>query len=127
MSSPNSGSERSEANLAFKQALQRHLDKWKSDPRSFPQSATPESLRSEVAEHTNNYQNTRVYLYTSKLSDLINRFNQFFNVVDIFVSSNPTIAALVWGGIRFIMKVCGLLEYQAYIRANHSSTSDCGD
>jgi len=120
MTSPNGGSL---VNRAFEKALQNHLDQWKSDPCSFPQSATLEDLRSEIKELGNNYQKTRVHSYTSKLSRLIDRFERFFKVVDTFVSSNPTISALVWGGIRFIIQVRELPEHQP----THSSTTDPAD
>ena len=119
MTSPNDGSV---VNQAFKEALQNHLDQWKSDPRSFSQCATLEDLRNEIKEHGNNYQKTRVSSYTSKLSSLIDRFEGFFSLVDTLVSLNPTIAAHVWGGIRFIIRVRELPEHQP----SHSSTSDRG-
>jgi len=119
MASPNGDSV---ANRAFEEALRIHLAQWESDPRSFPQSATPEELRNEVMEHVNNHQRTRVSSYASKLWNLIDRFEGLFKAIDTLVSSNP-ISALVWGGIRFIIQVCELLEHQPI----HSSTSDRAD
>ncbi|KDR76546.1 hypothetical protein GALMADRAFT_279192 [Galerina marginata CBS 339.88] len=111
MTSPNGGSK---VNLAFDKALQIHLDRWKSDKRSFPDSATPDSLYSEIKEHENRYLKTKVYSYTSRLSSLIDRFQGFFSLVDTFVSSSSSIAALVWGGIRFIIRTAS--EYSKYFK-----------
>ncbi|KAF8800979.1 hypothetical protein BYT27DRAFT_7148099 [Phlegmacium glaucopus] len=121
MTSSNGGSV---VNQAFEKALQNHLDQWKSDPRSFPLCATLEDLRSEVEEHGNNYRKTRVSSYTSKLSKLIDRFEGFFTVVDTFVSSNPTIAALVWGGFRFIIRIVS--EYSKFFERIMNSLEAIG-
>ncbi|RYP22720.1 hypothetical protein DL765_001570 [Monosporascus sp. GIB2] len=39
-----------------------------------------------------------------------NRLEPFFKIVEIFISSNPDIAALVWGSIRFVLKYDELFE-----------------
>lgn len=45
----------------------------------------------------------------SRLHSVLQSVHEFTTVVDTFVSSNPEIAALVWGSIKFTMKV-GIFE-----------------
>lgn len=37
----------------------------------------------------------------SRICTFLDAIQQFANVVDTFVSSNPTLAALIWGGVKF--------------------------
>ncbi len=40
-----------------------------------------------------------------RVVDLVTKFEPFFKIVDIFVSSSPEIAALAWGSIRMVFMV----------------------
>ena len=93
----------SQENQAFQIALQKHRDKWESH-YDFPESATPEELYSEIKQHVDDRRRSRLHDYTSRISDVIKQFETFFGLVDALVSVNP-IAGLVWGGIRFILRV----------------------
>ena len=97
------GSPESQHNQAFQVALQRHLDKWESDC-AFPESVALEELYSEIKQHVDDRRRSRLHGCTSRISDVIKQFETFFGLVDKLVSMNP-IAGLVWGGIRFIMRV----------------------
>ena len=39
---------------------------------------------------------------------IVQKFSIYFIVVDTCVSSNPEIAALIWGGVRFVIQVFSL-------------------
>ena len=41
----------------------------------------------------------------SMVQKLGDRLEPFFKIVEIFVSSKPEVAALVWGSVRFVFKV----------------------
>ena len=41
-----------------------------------------------------------------RITVMLNYVNQYTAVVGIAISSNPTIAALVWAGVRFLLTVC---------------------
>jgi hypothetical protein len=41
----------------------------------------------------------------STVNDWIVGVQRYFSIVDTFVSSKPEVAALVWGGIRFLIEV----------------------
>lgn len=43
---------------------------------------------------------------SSRLYSVLLCVQQFSNVVDTFVSANPSIAALVWGTVKLTMLVC---------------------
>jgi hypothetical protein len=43
---------------------------------------------------------------SSRLYSVLLSVQQFTGIVDTFVSSNPTIAALVWGAVKLTMLVC---------------------
>lgn len=43
----------------------------------------------------------------SRVSNVLESVQQFSGVIGIFVSSNPTIAALVWGSISLMLSVSG--------------------
>ncbi|KAI0376424.1 hypothetical protein F5Y04DRAFT_209945 [Hypomontagnella monticulosa] len=58
------------------------------------------AIREEVAtdsEHGNIF-----HRCCQKIECLANRLTPFFKVIDIFVSSNPTFAAIAWGSIRLV-------------------------
>jgi len=95
-----------QTNTAFQTALQRHLDT--SDIRSFASDATPDDVLSEIKEYEKANKQSSGRRYASRFSALIRNFQCFFSAVNAFVSSNPEIAGLVWGGFRFIIQVRGL-------------------
>lgn len=42
----------------------------------------------------------------NKINNLAVRLRPFFDIVSIFVSSNPEFAAIAWGSICLVFKVC---------------------
>jgi hypothetical protein len=42
----------------------------------------------------------------NKINSLAVRLSTFFDIVSIFVSSNPEIAAIAWSSICLVFKVC---------------------
>jgi hypothetical protein len=42
----------------------------------------------------------------NKINSLAVRLSPFFDIVNIFVSSNPEFAAIAWGSIFLVFKVC---------------------
>ena len=92
-------------NPAFQVALQRHLDAWASDARSFTSEATPDDVLREVEAYDKANRDTSSRRYINRFSMLIQNFQGFFSAVDTFVSINPQTAALVWGGLRFVIQV----------------------
>jgi hypothetical protein len=49
--------------------------------------------------------NRRGRSVATRLYSFLQSVQQFTGVVDVFVSSNPSVAALVWGSVRFTMMV----------------------
>ena len=123
------GGPNSQDNVAFQIALQRHRDKWESD-YEFPESATPEDLYNEIKRHEDDHRRSKLRAYSSRISDVIMKFEKFFSSVDALVSVNP-IAGLAWGGIKFFIRVrelamCILLETKllnAVDRRSHNTRS----
>lgn len=89
---------------AFQRALQRHLDTWALDARSFTSEATSDDVLREVAEYEKANRDTSGRRFLARFSVLVQEFQGFFSVVDVLVSSNH-VAALVWGGLKFIIQV----------------------
>ena len=46
-----------------------------------------------------------VVVVSQRLDDVLGRIRQYSNVGSILVSSNPTIAALAWGGFNLLLQV----------------------
>jgi len=60
-----------------------------------------------VAELDANNQNRAGRCVASRVCTFLNAIQQFTGVVDTFVSSNPSIAALVWGSVKTALIVAG--------------------
>ena len=46
------------------------------------------------------------------LKSRLEAFQKYGPIIDVFISSNPAIAALVWGGVKLVLKsVLGFLEH----------------
>lgn len=48
-----------------------------------------------------------VVVVSQRLDDVLGRIRQYSNIGSILVSSNPTIAALAWGGFNLLLQVAG--------------------
>jgi hypothetical protein len=94
-------------NPVFERVLQKHIDLWKSDKRfefSGP-TPTPDDVLKEIESLEKEHEKTRVRRYTARFATVIQGFQGYFSAVDAFVSSDPLIAGLVWGGIKFVIQV----------------------
>jgi hypothetical protein len=61
----------------------------------------------------------------SRLHVILESINQFTLVVSTFVSSNPPIAALVWGSVQFTLVVSAALSATAIEISTHWITQAC--
>ena len=95
-------------NRVFQDALQKHINRWKSDTRAFPGDSTPDDVIEKVKKYDEEHQKSAGRRYLKRFATIVQNFSTYFIVVDTCVSSNPEIAALVWGGVRFVIQVCSL-------------------
>jgi hypothetical protein len=94
------------SNTVFQNALQNHIDRWNSDPRSFSSLSTPNDILDEVANYEQQHAKSAGRRYTDRFTSLIKRFESIFGVMDIAVSASSQIPAeIVWGGLKFIIQV----------------------
>jgi hypothetical protein len=61
------------------------------------------SVHNEVKRHP--LQKSMLTRCCGQVTRLSNKLSPFFKVVDLFVSSNPTFAAVAWGSIRLVFVV----------------------
>jgi hypothetical protein len=109
-------------NLAFETALQEHIDSCAQDVRSFISDSTPDDVLRDVQGFETAHRRTRGRRYANRFSALVQSFQGFFSAVDAFVSSNPQVAGLVWGGLRFLIQVSNcIFSWPAF---DDSSTTD---
>lgn len=105
-----------EANQAFSLALQEFLDKLPRQNREVfeamkyinddPQRpVSPNVLLSDARALDELDKKHRARRFGTRYLKIVRAFEGFFSAIDTVVSSNPTIAALVWGGLRFILTV----------------------
>jgi hypothetical protein len=93
----------------FAAAATRFLaDLSEEDKKSFQTLDNAGDMVVSIEQHIMHLNSPR----TSRLQDAckkISRFGQalepFFNIVDIFISSHPEWAAIVWGAIRMVFQV----------------------
>ncbi|KAF8247081.1 hypothetical protein K440DRAFT_661691 [Wilcoxina mikolae CBS 423.85] len=107
MSKPAKSTELTAAEV-FQHAVERYLSR-------LPESqsldielfrTTPAELLEEArAMEATARKNSRIQRVAERLKRPIERLERFARVVDACVQSNPTIAALVWGGLKFLMQV----------------------
>ena len=105
-STPSMKSSTSNATIrVFQDALQKHINRWKSDKRAFPAAgdSTPDDVIEEVKKYDEEHQKSAGRRYSKRYYCPKN-----FHLFHCCVSSNPEIAALVWGGVRFVIQVFSL-------------------
>ncbi|KAI0896147.1 hypothetical protein F4806DRAFT_52648 [Annulohypoxylon nitens] len=69
------------------------------------------NLRAQIDESPTQ---TRLHSCCRKIDSFAKRWEPFFGITDIFVSSHPDIAALAWGSVRLVFKLCG--HYVAFFQ-----------
>jgi hypothetical protein len=72
---------------------------------------TYEDLNNAVVGFREKYRKKTISRALEGLEPLMGNLRSFNGVVDTLVQSNPQIAALVWGSIKFALEVCLLLPY----------------
>lgn len=75
--------------------------------RFLSQSSVPDASAAIIltAEIDNENAKRRSRCVAARILSFLESVQQFCSVVDTFVSSNPRIAALVWGSVKFVMLV----------------------
>jgi hypothetical protein len=93
----------------FAAARDRFLDSLEDDERMlFSPCASAEDLLGGlkklniIAKKLQTQRSSGLLDQVKKFSD---RLKPFFEIVDIFISSNPQYTALVWGALRLVLKV----------------------
>ncbi|KAJ8133572.1 hypothetical protein O1611_g62 [Lasiodiplodia mahajangana] len=66
-----------------------------------------EELKDAVSSNNQNLMNSTLPRMITKIEPFLSSIRQFFSCIDTFVSSNPQIAALIWGSIRFLFELTG--------------------
>jgi len=75
--------------------------------KTFPDAKAMLASSQTITQRSPIYQ-SRLTACLKHVQDFASRLTPFFEIVDIFVSSNPEYAALAWGAIRlvFLVGVC---------------------
>ncbi|KAL3473036.1 hypothetical protein BJX99DRAFT_261719 [Aspergillus californicus] len=63
------------------------------------------SIRKQIEEITDELQKSRLYKCFNKFRDLGLLMNPYFQIVDIFVQTNPRYLGLFWGSLRLIFQL----------------------
>lgn len=78
-------------------------DEFSNLPDTSPDALSIVNLTAEIDQKGGNRTLRRCGSYFNSLLESIMLYS---NVADTFVSSNPQIAALVWGGVKIVILVC---------------------
>jgi hypothetical protein len=73
--------------------------------RTFANGDAQQALNAAKRLNHDNRDDSRFRSSMSSMNDWIVGVQRYFSVVDTFVSAKPEVAALVWGGIRFLIEV----------------------
>jgi hypothetical protein len=96
-------------NSVLEQAPKKHIGQRLEAGKKFKllePPSTPGDIFKEVEKLTREYQDKPMGRYIARFAKVIEVFQNYFSVVDAFVSSDPLVAGLIWGGFRFIIQVC---------------------
>lgn len=100
-------------NLAFHNALDAHLSTLLDSERAVFAGGTPEAALQLAAElDTDHRGRSRLRKWAGVLTKLVNGIDRYMKVVDTMVSSHPEIAALVWGGLYFVIEASHCVSCQ---------------
>ena len=95
-------------NEAFLYALEEHMSTLTPAEQGIFINSSPESLLDEVrrldAQHATR---SKARKYTDRFVKIVESLRPYFATIDTLVSSHPDVAALVWGGLRFVIRVIG--------------------
>ena len=76
---------------------------------------SPEAVKQLVDKLATGYRKSALPRFLERCNHIIDNLRPFMAAVDVFVQSDPTIASLVWGSIRSIIGVGGVLKAQPLI------------
>ncbi|KAH6871431.1 hypothetical protein B0T10DRAFT_591185 [Thelonectria olida] len=112
--------DRTEAVVELETAVARFQARLKDDERKRFQSlkSTPHDTQAVIlftAELDRVDSNRRGRSIASRLSSFLQTIQQFFPAVDTFVSSNPDLAALIWGSVKLTFLV--LTNFTSYFES----------
>ena len=103
---PSASAPHASENLAFRRALDAHLSTLLGRERIVFAGGTPEAALQSAAELDADHRGkSRLRKWAGVLTKLVNGLDRYIKVVDTMVSSHPEFAALVWGGLYFIIEV----------------------
>ncbi|KAI2465209.1 hypothetical protein F4781DRAFT_38570 [Annulohypoxylon bovei var. microspora] len=78
------------------------------DRSSFTEFLGSDSFMKDIEAQINKSpEKNRLYRCCKKIDNFAKRWQPFFEITDIFVSSHPEWAALAWGAVRLVFKLCG--------------------
>ncbi|KAI0051325.1 hypothetical protein FA95DRAFT_317090 [Auriscalpium vulgare] len=92
------------SNPIFDRAIQDHLKLLDDSERRDFIASTPDDVRNVAAGYHAGHGQSRFLLCVQRVSRVIAPLEQFFSAVDNGVSSNPVLAGIVWGALRFVMQ-----------------------
>jgi hypothetical protein len=94
----------------FATTAQRFYDELsEEDKANFQSIEDPEEMIISIKHYIgqqNSPHTTRLLRVCQKIDTFRKAMEPFFRVIDIFVSSHPDWAAIVWGAIRLVFQVC---------------------
>jgi hypothetical protein len=94
------------ADALFLKAKETFLDSLSDRERSqFSACASAEDLLASLEANQFVKDHRRWTSFLGKIRDFSDHIKPYFDVCNIFVSSNPEFAALAWGGFRLILQV----------------------
>ncbi|KAF2185894.1 hypothetical protein K469DRAFT_687714 [Zopfia rhizophila CBS 207.26] len=95
-----------EACAAFRSALTE------DDRKLFKEFESAQSMLQEIGNHakTHPVHHSRLTKCCKKIHGLAEKLSQYFEIINIFIQSNPEFAALAWGSLRLIFLVRNSLD-----------------
>lgn len=104
--STSSGAVTQTDNRAFSRALVAHLGTLSDHEKILFSHGNPESVL-ELATRcdSDHAQRSRSRRWAGVFCDAMNGLKRYFHVIETVVSSHPEIAAIVWGGFKFVLEV----------------------
>lgn len=109
----------------FEDAYSRFYESLPSEERNmYTKTATITDLMaalSQVQEHVKQRQKQRIARSISKVTRIVQNFEQYFKAIDIMIQSDPKYAALIWGALRLIL----LVRFGSFIDSASSDHLAC--
>jgi hypothetical protein len=68
---------------------------------------TYQHLKTEVEKMEQTYKGRKSAKILERMAPFLEKIRSFSGVVDTAIQANPEVAALVWGGLKLTLEVCG--------------------